>query len=181
MLVGMGLSLPARRLGTIRPLPCNPWHLDEMFGLIGGRTMHLWRAVDVEGEVLDILLQPKRDKRAALKPMRGLLRKQRFAPTAILTDKLRSCGAALREIGMSERHVTGGRLDNRAENSHQPTHRRERSWSGFKRPGSTQRFLSAHAAVYNTFNVQRHLISHRSLRALRGQPFAQWQFAPEAA
>lgn len=113
--------------------------------------------------------------------MRRLLRKQGFAPTAIVTDKLRSYGAALREIGMSDRHVTGRRLNNRAENSHQPVRRRERSWIGFKRPGSTQRFLSTHAAVYNTFNVQRHLVSRRTLRTLRGEAFAQWQTVAKAA
>lgn len=143
--------------------------------------MYLWRAVDAEGEVLDILVQKRRDKRAALKLMRRLLRKQGFAPSAIVTDKLRSYGAALREISMTDRHVTGGRLNNRAENSHQPTRRRERSWIGFKIPGSTQRFLSAHAAVYNTFNVQRHLISRGTLRTLRGEAFTQWQSAVEVA
>jgi putative transposase len=153
----------------------------RLFVSIGGKKMYLWRAVDAEGEVLEILVQHRRDKRAALKLMRSLLRKQGFAPTAIVTDKLRSYDAALREIGMADRHVTGGRLNNRAENSHQPTRRRERSWIGFKRPGATQRFLSAHAAVYNTFNVQRHLISRQTLRTLRGEAFAQWESAVEAA
>lgn len=170
----------AQRLRAKRPRADDRWHLDEMFVSIGGRRMYLWRAVDAEGEVLDILVQPRRDKRAALKLMRGLLRKQGFAPTLIVTDKLRSYGAALRQIGMSDRHVTGGRLNNRAENSHQPVRRRERSWIGFKKPGSTQRFLSAHAAVYNNFNVQRHLISRQTLRSLRGEAFAQWQIAVAA-
>jgi len=143
--------------------------------------MYLWRAVDAEGEVLDILVQPRRDKRAALKLMRGLLRKQGFAPTSIVTDRLRSYGAALREIGMTDRHVTGRRLNNRAENSHQPTRRRERSWISFKKPGPTQRFLSVHAAVYNTFNVQRHLISRRTLRTFRAEAFSHWQAAVAAA
>jgi transposase-like protein len=111
----------ARRLRSRWPKPCDTWHLDEMFVSIGGRMMYLWRAVDAEGEVLEILVQHRRDKRAALKLMRSLLRKQGFAPTAIVTDKLRSYGAALREIGMTDRHVTGGHLNNRAENSHQPT------------------------------------------------------------
>lgn len=100
-----------------------------------------------EGEVLDVLVQPRRDKRAALKLMRRLLRKQGFAPEAVVTDKLRSYGAALRELGMADRHVTGGRANNRAEDSHQPLRRREGSWIGFNRPGPTQRFLSVHAAV----------------------------------
>jgi putative transposase len=171
----------ARRLRAMRPRPCDTWHLDEVYVSIGGRMMYLWRAVDAQGEVLDVLVQPRRDKRAALKLMRHLLRKQGFAPIAIATDKLRSYGAALREIGLADRHVTGRRLNNRAENSHQPTRRRERSWIGFKRPGSTQRLLSAHAAVHNTFNVQRHLISRRTLRTFRGEAFAQWQSAAEVA
>ena len=165
----------------MRPRPCDTWHLDEVFVSIGGRMMYLWRAVDAEGEVLNVLVQPRRDKRAALKLMRGLLRKQGFAPTWIVTDKLRSYGAALGQIGMTDRHVTGGRLNNHAENSHQPVRRRERSWIGLKKPGSTQRFLSAHAAVYNTFNVQRYLISRQTLRTLRGEAFAQWQTAVPAA
>ena len=152
----------------------------RLFISIGGRMMYLWRAIDAEGEVLEVLVQHRRDKRAALKLIRSLLRKQGFAPTAIVTDKLRSYDAALRETGMADRHVTGGRLNNRAENSHQPTRRRERSWIGFKRPGSTQRFLSVHATVYNTFNIQRHLISRGTLRTLRGEAFAQWQAVAEA-
>jgi putative transposase len=152
-----------------------------VFVSIGGQKMYLWRAIDAEGEVLDILVQRRRDKRAALKLMRRLLRKQGFAPSAIVTDKLRSYGAALRVVGMTAQHVTGGRLNNRADNSHQPVRRRERSWIGFKRQGPTQRFLAAHAAVYNTFNVQRHLISRRTLRTLRGQAFIQWHAPVEAA
>ncbi|MCR9177431.1 MAG: IS6 family transposase [Alphaproteobacteria bacterium] len=171
----------AHRLRAVRPQPSDIWHLDEMFVSSGSRMRYLWRAVDAEGKVLEILVQRRRDKRAALKLMRSLLRKQGFAPTAIVTDKLRSYEAALREIGMADRHVTGGRLNNRAENSHQPTRLRERSWIGFKKPGATQRFLSVHAAIYNTFNIQRHLISRSTLRTLRGEAFAQWQAATEAA
>lgn len=151
----------ARRLRAMRPRPCDTWHLDEVFVSVGGRMMYLWRAVDVEGEVLDVLVQQRRDKRAALKLMHRLLRRQGFTPRVIVTEMLRSYGAALREVGLIDRHVTGGRSNNRAENSHQPVRRRERSWTGFKKPGSTQRFLSVHAVVYNTFNVQRHLISRR--------------------
>ncbi len=124
--------------------------------------MYLWRAVDAEGEVLDILVQPRRDKHAAKKLIRKLLRKQGIPPTTFVTDKLRSYVAALGDLGFKQRHVTGGRLNNRAENSHQPVRRRERSWIGFKRPGTTQRFLSTHATIYNCFNFQRHLISDLS-------------------
>ncbi|MEQ9639614.1 MAG: IS6 family transposase [Alphaproteobacteria bacterium] len=171
----------ARRLRSMRPKADRRWHLDEMFVSIGGRMMYLWRAVDAEGEVLDILVQRRRNKRAAAKLIRRLLKRQGCMPGAIVTDKLRSYGAALGEVGLRHLHVTGGRLNNRAEVSHQPVRRRERSWIGFKQPGTTQRFLSAHAAVYNTFNLQRHLISRRTLRVFREAAFTQWTAAVAAA
>ena len=142
--------------------------------------MYLWRAVDAEGEVLDILVQARRDKRAALKLMRKLLKRQGFVPKAVVTDRLRSYGAAFGKLGLQHRHEMGGRLNNRAENSHQPVRRRERAWIGFKKPGTTQRFLSSHAAAYNCFNVQRHLISRGTLREFRAQAFDQWQNAVAA-
>jgi len=171
----------AKRLRARRPRSDDRWHLDEMFVSIGGRRMYLWRAVDAEGEILDILVQPRRDKRAALKLIRGLLKKQGIVPASITTDRLRSYRAAMRDLGLLNRHVTGGRLNNRAENSHQPVRRRERCWIGFKNPGSTQRFLSAHAAVYNVFNLQRHLISRRHLKIHRAAALAQWKVVAGAA
>ena len=133
--------------------------------------------MDNEGEVLDVLVQRRRDKHAA----RKLLKKQGFAPTDITTDKLRSYGAAFAEIGLTARHEQGLRKNNRAEVSHQPVRRRERKMQRFKSSGSAQRFLSVHAATYNTFNVQRHLISRRTLRAFRGEAMAQWHAAAAAA
>ncbi len=109
-----------------------------------------------------------------------LLKKQGFAPAVLVTDKLRSYGAARSEIGLSARHEQGLRKNNRAENSHQPTRRRERKMQRFKSPGSAQRFLSAQAAVHNTSNVQRHLTSRRTLRALRGEAFRTWRAATAA-
>ena len=115
-----------------------------------------------------------------MKLLRKLLKKQGFAPTVLVTDKLRSYGAARSDLGLAVRHDQGLRRNNRAENSHQPVRRRERKLQRFKSPGSAQRFLSVHAAVYNTFNIQRHLISRSSLRALRAQAFQTWQAATAA-
>src|ERR1700723_2024175 len=106
--------------------------------------------------------------------MRKLLKKQGFAPDVLVTDKLRSYGAAKSEIGLA-RHDQGLRSNNRAENSHQPTRRRERKMQRFKSPGSAQRFLSVHAVVQNTFNVQRHLTSRRTLRVFREEAFQTWR------
>jgi putative transposase len=137
----------------------------------------MWRAVDSEGEVLEILVQPQRDKAAAVRLLRKLLRRQGFVPKVIVTDKLRSYGAALREIGFSGLHEQGLRANNRAENSHQPLRRRERKMQGFKSTHSAQRFVSVHAAVYNTFNVQRHLISRRIHRQFRAAAHKSWSDA----
>jgi len=171
----------ARRLRRSRPRPTDRWHLDEMVVRIAGRQMYLWRAVDHEGEVLDMLVQRRRDKRAALRLMRKLLRKQGFAPKLLVTDKLGSYGSAFRQLGLSCPHEQGLRKNNRAENSHQPVRRRERKMQRVKSAGSAQRFLSIHAAVHNTFNLQRHLISRSTLRAFRAEATAEWQTAVAAA
>ena len=164
-----------------RPKPHSTWHLDEVFVKIDGRLVYLWRAVDAEGEVLDVLVQSKRDKRAALKLMRKLLKKMGFVPDEIVTDDLRSYGAAARDLGISHRHQRGRWRNNRAENSHQPTRRRERKMQGFKSAGSAQRFLSVYAATYNTFNVQRHLISAKTHRAFRASAMQTWREVAAAA
>ena len=143
--------------------------------------MYLWRAVDCEGEVLDVLVQSRRNKKAALKLMRRLLKAQGFAPTMVVTDKLASYRAALESLGMKGNHITGGRSNNRAENSHLPIRQRERRMQRFKSAGSAQRFLSTHAAIYNTFNVQRHLISRRTLRQFRAAAMNTWQEVTSAA
>src|SRR5580693_9435569 len=169
----------ARELRRRRPRPTSRWHLDEMALMIAGRQFWLWRAVDDEGE-LDLLVQRRRDKVAAVKLMRKLLKKQGFAPDVLVTDRLRSYGAAKAEIGLSARHERGLRKNNRAENSHHPTRRRERKMQRFKSPGSAQRFLSVHAVVQNTFNVQRHLTSRDTLRVLRDEAFRTWEAATAA-
>ena len=179
----MGLEVRA----VVRPRISPPtstangrWQLDEMAVTIAGRRFWLWRAVDDEGEVLDLLVQQRRDKAAAVKLMRKLLKKQGFAPDVPATDKLRSYGAAKSEMASSARHEQGLRKNNRAKNSHQPTRRRERKMQRFKSPGSAQRFLSVHAAVHNTFNVQRHLTSRNTLRFLRDEAFRTWRAATAA-
>jgi transposase-like protein len=126
-------------------------------------AVYLWRAVDDESEVLEVLIQSRRNKVAARKLIRKLLRKHGFAPTRVTTDNLRSYGAAFKEIGLSADHEQGAYQNNRAEVSYQPLRRRERQMQRFKSPGSAQRFVSMHAATCNTFNLQRHLISRRTL------------------
>jgi putative transposase len=143
-----------------------------------GKRMYLWRAVDHEGEVLEILVQRRRDRSAAVKLMRKLLRKQGFAPTRVTTDKLRSYAAAFQHLGLSCHHEQGLRENNR---SHQVVRRRERKMQRFKSAASAQRFLSVHAAVHNTFNLQRHLVSRSTLRIFRSEAAAQWRSATTAA
>ncbi len=141
--------------------------------------VHRWRAVDAEGEVLDVLVQSKRNKHAALKLMLKLLKKCGFVPDRLITDDLRSYAAAAHHLGISARHERGRRENNRAENSHQPTRRRERKMQRFKSSGSAQRFLSAHAA-FNTFNVQRHLTSASTHRIFRAAAMSTWREAVTA-
>jgi len=137
----------SRELRRRRARPSDRWHLDEMVVRIAGRRMYLWHAVDHGGEVLDMLVQRRRDKRAALRLMRKLLRKQGFVPKLLTTDKLASYNAAVRHLRLTCRHQQGLRANNRAENSHQAVRRRERKMQRFKSPGSAQRFLNVHAAV----------------------------------
>jgi transposase-like protein len=143
--------------------------------------LYLWRAVDAEGEVLDVLVQSKRNEHAALKLMRTLLKKYAFVPERLVTDDLRSFGAAVRDLRIESRDERGRWKNNRVENSHQPTRRRERKMQRFKSAGSAQKFLSIHAAVHNTFNVQRHLASAQTHRTLRAAAMTTWREAVAAA
>src|SRR5213075_1305116 len=163
-----------------RPRPSDRWHLDEMVVRIAGRHMYLWRAVDHEGEVLDMLVQRRRDKRAAVRLMRKLLKKQGFTPKLLTTDKLGSYGSAFRHLPLSCPHEQGLRKNNRAENSHQAVRRREPKMQRFKSARSAQRFLSMHAAVHNTFNLQRHLVSRSTLRIFRAEASSEWRNAVAA-
>ena len=171
----------ARNLRHTRPIPNGYWHLDEMVIVIRGQRYWLWRAVDNEGEVLDFLVQPKRNAQAALKLMRKLLKKQGWTPTRITTDKLRSYHVAIRTLGLTAQHIDNKRANNRAENSHQPVRRRERKQQRFKSPGSAQRFLNIQAAVYNTFYLQRHLCNRLTFKRFRKDAFNLWESASAAA
>ena len=168
----------ARNLKKKRPAPSPRWHLDEVVCNIGGKRMYLWRAVDDEGEVLDVVVQKRRDHDAALTLLKRLLRNQPIEPDAIVTDGLASYGSALRELGLDGIHRPGRlRENNRAENSHLPIRRRERKMQLFKSQASAQRFLTIHAGVYNTFYTQRHLISRSTLRQFRAEADAAWAAA----
>jgi len=174
-------TMIAANLRRTRPKPSDHWHLDEMVIVIQRRRYWLWRAVDNEGEVLDFLVQSRRNTKAAEKLMKKLLKKQGFAPTRIVTDKLRSYPSAFRAIGLVAEHDRGLRTNNRAENSHQPVRRRERKQQKFKSPGCAQRFLNVHSAAYNTFCHQRRLLKRSTYKELRTASFEVWQSASEAA
>jgi putative transposase len=173
--------LYAWNLRRSRFKPNGRWHLDEMVVKVGGKRMWLWRDVDEEGEVLDVLLQKRRNKRAALKLLRKLLKNTGLHPETITTDGLASYRAAMRELALTKRHRPSGmRANNRAENSQLPIRRRERKRQKSKSQGSAQRFLSTHAAVYNAFNNQQHLISRPTLRRFRATAHQTWAAATTA-
>ena len=175
-----GLSIAAN-IRRSRPRPSDHWHLDEMVITIRGDQYWLWRAIDSEGEVLDFLVQRRRNATVAKKLMIKLLKKYGFAPTRIVTDRLRSYPAAFRAIGLTADHNRGLRANNRAETSHQPVRRRERKQQRFKSPGSAQRFLVIHAAVYNAFTHQRHQLRRPHFKQLRAGSFGTWAEASAAA
>ena len=147
------------------------WHLDELFVTIQGKRQYLWRAVDQDGDVLDILVQPRRNRRAAERFFRKLLKGQGSEPRRLVTDKLRSYGAAHRTIMPSVVHDTARYANNRAEVSHQPTRQRERQMRRFKSAGQAQRFLSVHGVILNLFRVGRHLVRPANHRILRARSF----------
>ncbi|GKY89874.1 hypothetical protein STA1M1_37430 [Sinisalibacter aestuarii] len=150
------------------------WYLDEMFLKINGERHYLWRAVDHEGEVLESFVTKTRDKKAALKFLRKAMRKH-GRPDAIVTDRLRSYGAALKEIGNADRQETGRWLNNRAENSHRPFRRRERAMQRFRQMRSLQKFASVHASVLNLFNSERSLTSRSHFKLNRAAALAEWR------
>ena len=147
------------------------WHLDELFVTIQGERQYLWRAVDQDGDTIDILVQPRRNRRAAERFFRKLLKGQGSEPRRLVTDKLRSYGAAQRTIMPSVVHDTSQYANNRAEVSHQPTRQRERQMRGFKSAGQAQRFLSVHGNIQNLFRVGRHLLLSANHWILREHSF----------
>ena len=151
--------------------------IDEVFVKIDGIQHYLWRAVDQDGEVVDVYLQKRRDGATAKRFFKRLLKAHRDEPRKIVTDKLRSYGVAHRELIPDSIHDTSRYSNNRAELSHQPTRVRERGMRRFKSIVQAQRFLSTHAAVYNLFNLGRHLISARHYRIFRLRAFASWKSA----
>jgi putative transposase len=147
------------------------WHLDEVVLKIAGVKHWLWRAVDQDGIVLDVLVQSRRDKQAAKRLLRKLLKRQMRPPRVMITDKLASYGAARKEIMPGVEHRQHKGLNNRAENSHQPTRRRERQMKRFKSAGQAQRFLSAHDQINNLFHLRRDHLPASNYRAARTQAF----------
>jgi putative transposase len=168
---GQGFANQIRRR---LPQAGDKWHLDEVVVKIAGVQHWLWRAVDQDGIVLDILVQSRRDKQAAKRLLRKLLKKQARPPRVMVTDKLASYGAAKREIMPGVEHRQHKGLNNRAENSHQPTRRRERQMKRFKSPRHAQRFLSAHDGINNLFHLRRHRRPAHQYRAARAQAFQTW-------
>ncbi len=150
------------------------WHLDEVFVRIGGETHYLWRAVDHEGEVLEVFATKRRDRRAALKFLTRTM-KRYGRPKVIVTDQLRSYGAAMKVIGVVDRQVCGQWLNNRAENSHQPFRRREGAMAKFRDVKTLQKFAAAHASIHNHFNQDRHLNRRDIFKQNRATALAEWR------
>jgi len=151
--------------------------IDEVFVKIQGKQHYLWRAVDQDGEVVDVFLQARRDGRTATRFFKRLLKAHGGEPRKIVTDKLRSYGVAHRDLIPDTIHDTSQYANNRAELSHQPIRVRERGMRRFKSTHQAQRFLGAHAAVYNLFNLGRNLVSAKHYRLLRQRAFASWEYA----
>src|SRR4051794_2950166 len=165
----------AAQLKRRRPKLGDKWHLDEVFLKMNGVQHYLWRAVDQHGAVIDILVQPKRDRRAAILFFRKLLRTIKRKPRVIITDKLRSYGAAKKVVLPRVLHRQSRYLNNRAENSHQLTRQRERRMRRFKSPEQAQRFLEVHDLLAPHFRPKRHRLSAAQYRQKREQRFQVWR------
>ena len=163
-----------KRVAHMRGYPQWRWHLDEVFVKVNGKLCYLSRAVDHEGEVLEAVVTAKRDKAAALKLLKRIMKKY-GPPQKIVTDRLCSYSAAMNEIGAADRHEVGGRLNYRAENSHQRFRRRERAMQRFRSMKTLQKFSSVHAQVHNQFNQERHLVTRQVYKQRRSAALAEWR------
>jgi putative transposase len=157
-----------------RSYSCWRWHLDEVFVRINGKTHYLWRAVDHEGEVLEVFATKRRDRKAALKFLKRTM-KRYGRPWSVITDRLPSYGAAMKVIGNKRRQECGRWLNNRAENSHQPFRRREGAMARFRDIKTLQKFASAHASINNHFNLDRHLNNRETFKKNRSAALAEWR------
>ncbi len=165
----------ADELRRRRPRPGDEWHLDEVYLKINGRTHYLWRAVDQQGVVLDVLVQSRRNKQAAIRFLRRLLTGMHYAPRVIVTDKLKSYGAAIKELKLEVDHRQHKGLNNRAENSHQPTRQRERAMRRFKSPEQAQRFLAPFGLICGHFRLGRHRLKAERYRQEMAYRFQTWR------
>ena len=170
----LAAEIRKKRSAALRTLPQWRWHLDEVFVKINGEMHYLWRAVDHEGEVLEVFATKHRDRKAALAFLKRTM-KRYGRPEVIVTDRLRSYRAAMREIGNEARQVTGRWLNNRAENSHQPFRRRERAMAKFRTPATLQKFAAVHASVHNHLNQERHLHTRKNFKLNRSAALAEWR------
>ena len=163
-----------KRVDRMRAFSNWRWHVDEVFVKINGERHYLWRAVDHEGEVLEAVVTKRRNKKAALKFLRKLMRRY-GQPETIVTDRLPSYRAALRDLGATDLQSVGRWLNNRAENSHLPLRRRERAMLRFRRMRSLQTFAAVHSSVYNHFNQERSLSSRDTFKLNRATAVAEWR------
>ncbi|MEE2565087.1 IS6 family transposase [Hyphobacterium marinum] len=163
-----------KRADRMRAWPQWQWHLDEMFVKINGETHYLWRAVDHEGEVLEAYVTKRRNRQAALKFLRKAM-KRYGQPDTIVTDRLKSYRAAMKQLGNEDKQDVGRWLNNRAENSHQPLRRRERAMLRFRRMRSLQLFASVHSSVHNHFNLERHLNQRDRFKKNRTAALEEWR------
>ena len=171
----------ANELRRRQPQRGDKWHLDEVVLTIKGKHHYLWRAVDQNSQVLDILIQSRRNRQAAKRFLRKLLKGLRYAPRVLITDKLKSYAAAKKQIRPGVEHRQHKGLNNRAELSHQPTRQRERQMRRFKSAGQGQRFLSAHGPINNAFRCQRNRLTAEQYRHVRTQAFSIWSEVTQVA
>ena len=170
----MASDIRRQRVSRMRGFRHWRWHLDEMYVKLNGEMVYLWRAVDHEGEILESYVTKTRDKSAALRFMKKAM-KRHGSPAAIVTDGLTSYGAAMRELGDSDKREVGRWANNRVENSHLPFRRRERAMLRFRRMKTLQKFASVHANISNHFSAERHLVDRQTYKQRRAAALAEWQ------